>query len=90
MKVPIDKFILVIGGTDAQGLAVVKALLEPTSDRASSPYALRPNVHVMELDRPDDPGPGNGPDIPRGRAVYHRPSSSGVFSKVADRWASID
>ena len=37
----IDKLILVIGGTGAQGLAVVKALLEPTSDGASSPYAVR-------------------------------------------------
>src|SRR5262249_53711758 len=41
MKVPIHKLILVIGGTGAQGLAVVKALLEPTSERASSPYAVR-------------------------------------------------
>jgi uncharacterized protein YbjT (DUF2867 family) len=41
MKVPTDKLILVIGGTGAQGLAVVKALLEPTSDGASSPYGVR-------------------------------------------------
>jgi uncharacterized protein YbjT (DUF2867 family) len=41
MKVPIDKRILVIGGTGAQGLAVVKALLKPTSDGASSPYTVR-------------------------------------------------
>src|SRR5262245_63347074 len=41
MNVPIDKLILIIGGTGAQGLAVVKALLEPTSDGASSPYAVR-------------------------------------------------
>ena len=41
MKVPIDKLILVIGGTGAQGLAVVKALLEPPSDGASSLYAAR-------------------------------------------------
>jgi NmrA-like family len=41
MKVPIDKLVLVIGGTGAQGQAVVKALLEPTSDGAPSPYAMR-------------------------------------------------
>jgi len=41
MKVPIDKLVLVIGGTGAQGQAVVKALLEPTSDREPSPYAVR-------------------------------------------------
>jgi uncharacterized protein YbjT (DUF2867 family) len=34
-----DKLILVIGGTGAQGQAVVKALLEPNPDRA--PYAVR-------------------------------------------------
>jgi NmrA-like family len=41
MKARTDKHILVIGGTGAQGLAVVKALLEPTSDGASSPYGVR-------------------------------------------------
>ena len=59
MKVPINKVILIIGGTGAQGLAVVKALLEPTSDGASSPYAVRiltrnpehPTVKA-ELDHP--------------------------------------
>ena len=40
MNVPTDKLILVIGGTGAQGLAVVKALLEP-SDGVSSPYSVR-------------------------------------------------
>jgi uncharacterized protein YbjT (DUF2867 family) len=30
----VDKLILVIGGTGAQGQAVVKALLEPTADGA--------------------------------------------------------
>src|SRR5436305_10529575 len=41
MKVTTDKLILVIGGTGAQGQAVVKALLEATSDGAPSPYAVR-------------------------------------------------
>src|SRR6516165_10199072 len=37
MKLINDKLILVIGGTGAQGRAVVKALVEPSSDGASSP-----------------------------------------------------
>jgi len=41
MKVVSDKLILVIGGTGAQGQAVVKALLEPSSDGAPSPYTVR-------------------------------------------------
>ena len=32
---------MIIGGTGAQGQAVVKALLEPSSDGAPSPYSLR-------------------------------------------------
>jgi len=41
MKGLIEKLVLVIGGTCAQGQAVVKALLEPTSEGAPSPYAVR-------------------------------------------------
>jgi uncharacterized protein YbjT (DUF2867 family) len=37
----VDKLILAIGGTGAQGQAVVKALLEPKPDGAPSPYAVR-------------------------------------------------
>lgn len=35
------KIILVIGGTGAQGLAVIKSLLEPCADGSPSPYAIR-------------------------------------------------
>jgi len=41
MKLSNDKLILVIGGTGAQGQAVVKALVEPSSDGAPSPYTVR-------------------------------------------------
>lgn len=35
------KLILVIGATGAQGIAVVDALLRPSDDGTSSPYAVR-------------------------------------------------
>ena len=35
------KLILVVGGTGAQGIAVIDALLEPSSDGTPSPYAIR-------------------------------------------------
>lgn len=35
------KLILVIGATGAQGLAVIDALLAPSSDGAPSPYTVR-------------------------------------------------
>ncbi|KAI0787478.1 NAD(P)-binding protein [Fomes fomentarius] len=35
------KIILVIGGTGAQGLAVINSLLEPCADGSPSPYAIR-------------------------------------------------
>jgi len=36
-----SKLILVIGGTGAQGLAVVDALLKPQADGSPSPYSVR-------------------------------------------------
>lgn len=36
-----SKVILVIGGTGAQGLAVVDALLNPQADGSPSPYSVR-------------------------------------------------
>jgi len=36
-----SKLILVIGGTGAQGLAVVDALLKPQADDSPSPYSVR-------------------------------------------------
>ena len=36
-----QKIILVIGGTGAQGLAVVKGLLKPAEDGSPSPYKVR-------------------------------------------------
>jgi nucleoside-diphosphate-sugar epimerase len=36
-----SQLILVIGGTGAQGLAVVDALLEPQADGSPSPYSVR-------------------------------------------------
>lgn len=36
-----SKLILVIGGTGAQGLAVVDAILKPQADGSPSPYSVR-------------------------------------------------
>ena len=36
-----NKLILVIGGTGAQGMPVVQALLAPAQDGSPSPYAVR-------------------------------------------------
>src|SRR6516164_5662980 len=41
MKLSNDNLVLVVGGTGAQGQAVVKALVEPSSDAAPSPYTVR-------------------------------------------------
>ena len=41
MKLRNDKLIFVIGGTGAQGQAVVKALVEPSSEGVPSPYTVR-------------------------------------------------
>src|SRR5262249_11060215 len=41
MKLINNKLILVIGGTGAQGQAVVKALVEPSSEGADPPYTVR-------------------------------------------------
>jgi uncharacterized protein YbjT (DUF2867 family) len=38
---PDKKLILVIGATGAQGLAVIDALLAPSSDGTPSPYSVR-------------------------------------------------
>ena len=35
------RLILVVGGTGAQGIAVIDALLEPSPDGTPSPYAIR-------------------------------------------------
>jgi hypothetical protein len=52
MKVPIEKLVLVISGTGAQGQVVVKALLESTSEWAPSPYTAsrcnRERNHAMK------------------------------------------
>src|SRR5262249_1277612 len=61
MKVPTKKLVLVIGGTGAQGQAVVKALLEPTSDGAPSPYAVR--ILTRNPDHPKVKAEFNHPDI---------------------------
>jgi|SRR5262245_6995241 len=61
MKVPIEKLVLVIGGTGAQGQAVVKALLESTSDGAPSPYAVR--ILTRNPDHPKVKAEFNHPNI---------------------------
>ena len=61
MKVPIDKIVLVSGGTGAQGQAVVKALLEPTSDGAPSPHAMR--ILTRNPDHPKVKAEFNHPNI---------------------------
>jgi uncharacterized protein YbjT (DUF2867 family) len=57
----VDKLILVIGGTGAQGQAVVKALLEPTPDRAPLPYAVR--ILTRNPDHPKVKAEFNHPNI---------------------------
>ncbi len=61
MKVINDKLILVIGGTGAQGQAVVKALLEPSSDGAPSPYTVR--ILTRNPDHPTVKAEFNHPNI---------------------------
>ena len=61
MKAKDDKLILVIGGTGAQGHAVVKALLEPTSDGMPSPYAVR--ILTRNPDHPKVKAEFNHPNI---------------------------
>jgi len=55
------KIILVIGGTGAQGHAVVKALLEPNSEGAPSQYAVR--VLTRNLNHPKVKAEFNHPNI---------------------------
>ena len=62
MKVSNDKFILVIGGTGAQGQAVVKTLLEPSSVGAPSPYSVR--ILTRNPDHPKVKAEFNHPDKP--------------------------
>src|SRR6516165_10591067 len=61
MKVISDKIILVIGGTGAQGEAVVKALLESSSDREPSPYTVR--ILTRNPDHPKVKAEFNHPNI---------------------------
>ena len=70
MKVPIQKLVLVIGGTGAQGEAVVKALLESTSGGAPSPYAVR----ILTRD----------PDHPKGKAEFNHPNIELVQGSFTD------
>src|SRR5262249_56782543 len=48
----------------------------------------RPNVHVMNLDRPDYHAAGTD-QISREVALYIIALGPGVFSKAAERWASL-
>src|SRR6059036_1399626 len=61
MKVTTDKLIFIIGGTGAQGQAVVKALLEPSSAGAPSPYAVR--ILTRNPDHPEVRTQFNHPNI---------------------------
>jgi uncharacterized protein YbjT (DUF2867 family) len=61
MKITNGKFILVIGGTGAQGQAVVKALLEPSSDGTPSPYTVR--ILTRNPDHPKVKAEFNHPNI---------------------------
>ena len=60
MKLSNDKLILVIGGTGAQGQAVVKVLVEPSSDGAPSPYTVR----ILT----------RNPDLPKVKAEFNHPN----------------
>src|SRR5215813_8886879 len=61
MKLINDKLILVIGGTGAQGQAVVKALIEPSSDGAPSPYTVR--ILTRNPDHPKVKAEFNHPNV---------------------------
>ena len=61
MKLINNKLILVIGGTGAQGQAVVKALVEPSSDGAPSPYTVR--ILTRNPDHPKVKAEFNHPNI---------------------------
>ena len=61
MKVPTKKLVLVIGGTGAQGQAVVKALLEPAVNGAPSPYVVR--ILTRNPDHPKVKAEFNHPNI---------------------------
>ena len=61
MKLINHKLILVIGGTGAQGQAVVKALVEPSSDGAPSPYTVR--ILTRNPDHPKVKAEFNHPNI---------------------------
>ena len=71
MKVINDKLILVIGGTGAQGQAVVKALLEPSSDGAPSPYTVR--ILTRKPRPPKSQSRIQSPEYRIGVRVIHRP-----------------
>src|SRR5215471_8068801 len=70
-----DKLILVIGGTGAQGQAVVKALVEPSSDGTPSPYTVR--ILTRNPDHPKVKAELNQPNLDYGlkkggyRPEYH-------------------
>src|SRR4029077_18689941 len=70
MKLSNDKLILVIGGTGAQGQAVVKALLEPSSDGAPSPYTVR----ILT----------RNPDHPKVKAEFNHPRIELVQGSFTD------
>ena len=61
MELNDDKRVLVIGGTGAQGQAVVKALIEPSSDGAPSPYTAR--ILTRDPDHPKVKTEFNHPNI---------------------------
>ena len=48
------KIIFIIGGTGAQGLAVIDALLAPAADGSPSPYAVRALTRDTEGRRAKD------------------------------------
>ena len=70
MKLSNDKLILVIGGTGAQGQAVVKALVEPSSDGAPSPYTVR----ILT----------RNPDHPKVKAEFNQPNIELVRGSFTD------
>src|SRR6516162_3737755 len=70
MKLSNDKLILVIGGTGAQGQAVVKELVEPSSDGAPSPYTVR----ILT----------RNPDHPKVKAEFNHPNVELVQGSFTD------
>jgi len=63
------------------------AIPKPSTGPSEGSKPRRPNIHVMDLNRPRYHARETH-RYPAGARSISLPSGSGVFSKVAERWAS--